>query len=71
MKILLMSGMLTLILSACGTIEVSRPNYVLKSCESSSCRPIDIFDSLSNCMDLRDQIIAHYGVAAICQGLRN
>lgn len=62
-----------LILSGCATIEPVKSHYILKVCDPSyGCKILDVIDSLSNCIDLKLQIIESDMVreAVICQGFR-
>lgn len=61
---------LMFLISSCASMDSRRDHYILKTCDNSACKPIDVLDSLSNCMEMRDQLIERYKAAAICQGIR-
>ena len=55
------------VFTGCSTADVRR-HYILKTCNIENCNILDIYDSLSYCMEMRDKLDEN--VAAICEGFR-
>jgi hypothetical protein len=53
--------------TACSTADI-RPHYVLKVCSLERCNILDIYDSLSYCIEMRDKL--GNNAAAICEGFK-
>jgi hypothetical protein len=58
--------LLIVILSGCATVDNGRDHYLLKTCEFHQCKILDIYSSLSYCLEMKEQL--HF--PAICEGFR-
>jgi hypothetical protein len=68
-------GMLGLLVATltggCAGVDTNRSHYMLKVCSTQGCNIVNLFDSLSYCMEMRDELRSkHKDVSAICEGFR-
>jgi hypothetical protein len=55
----------------CASVESARSHYMLKACSIQGCNIVNLFDSLSYCMDVRDQLKANNKeLGVICEGFK-
>ena len=59
--------LLILFITGCSTtLDGFREHYVLKTCNYMGCRILDIYGSLSDCIEMKQQITTN---AVICEGI--
>jgi hypothetical protein len=66
-----LSLLIGVLAGGCASVEMNRSHHMLKVCSIQGCNIVNVFDSLSYCMEMRDQLrSAHKDVSAICEGFK-